>query len=201
MQVFFQPVASLKVQVIRGFVEQQQVGLFQQQLGQGNAHLPATGEFFRAPMPIGGGKSQTAQHHSHLRLERIPVAMLKLGIDGVETVGDLLILGPGRIKFTHLLHQGFHLLLHGEQIAEHRHALRHHRAPGKGQAILREIAGGGPLGESDLAVIERFEARQHPEQRGLARAVCAHQTHAIARRDQPVEILKQQLGAEAFSGR
>ena len=42
MQVFFQPVASFKVEVVRGFVEQQQVWLLQQQLRQGEPHLPTT---------------------------------------------------------------------------------------------------------------------------------------------------------------
>ena len=148
-----------------------------------------------------GGKSQAAQHHSHLRFERIAVAVLELGVDGVEAVGDLLVLGPGGIEFPHLLHQGFHLLLHGEQIAEHRHALRHHRAPGKRQAVLRQVAGGDPFGKADLAVVERLEARQGLEQGGLARAVRAHQAHAVARRDEPVEIFEQQFGAETLSGR
>ena len=53
VQVFFQPVAGFEVKVIGGLVEQQQVGLFEQQLGQGNAHLPAAGEFLRAAAPIG----------------------------------------------------------------------------------------------------------------------------------------------------
>ena len=42
MQVFFQPVASFKVEVVSGFVEQQQVWLLQQQLRQGEPHLPTT---------------------------------------------------------------------------------------------------------------------------------------------------------------
>ena len=99
VQVFFQPVAGLEVQVIGGLVEQQQVGLFQQQLSQGDAHLPAAGEFFRAAMPIGGGKSQTAQHHSRLRFKRISVAVLELGVNGVEAVGDLLVLGARPDRF------------------------------------------------------------------------------------------------------
>ena len=201
VQVFFQPVAGLEVQVVGGFVEQQQVGFFQQQFGQGDAHLPAAGEFFRAAMPIGGRESQPAQHHSHLRLERISVAVLELGVDGVEAVGHRCVLGPGGIDFPHLLHQAFHLLFHGEQIAEHGHALRHHRAPGKRQAVLRQVAGRDPFGKADLAVVEGFKAGQGLEQSGLARAVRAHQAHAIARRDEPVEIFEQQLGAEAFSGR
>ena len=95
----------------------------------------------------------------------------------------------------------FHLLLHGQQVAEHRHAFGQHRASGKRQAVLREVTRGDPLGKGDFAVIERLEARQHLEQRGLARAVRAHQAHAVARRDEPIEIFKKRLGAESLSGR
>src|SRR5205814_1249868 len=55
-QIFFQPVASFKIKMVGGFIEQEQVRLLQQELGQGNSHLPATGEFIRMPMPVFFGK-------------------------------------------------------------------------------------------------------------------------------------------------
>ena len=52
LQIFFQPVAGFKVEMVRGLVEQQEVGFLQQQLGQGEAHLPAAGEFFGQARPV-----------------------------------------------------------------------------------------------------------------------------------------------------
>ncbi len=40
-EVVFQPVAGFQVEMVGGFVQQKQVGLFEQQFGQRNAHLPA----------------------------------------------------------------------------------------------------------------------------------------------------------------
>ena len=51
-QIVFEPVAGFQIEVVGGFVEQQQVGLFEQQFGQRDAHLPAAGKLFGAAFPI-----------------------------------------------------------------------------------------------------------------------------------------------------
>ena len=51
-EIAFQPVARFQIQVVGGLVEQQQVRLFEQQLGQRDAHLPAAGELFGAALPV-----------------------------------------------------------------------------------------------------------------------------------------------------
>ena len=43
-QISLQPLARFQVEVVGWLVEQHQVGTLQQQLGQGDAHLPAGGE-------------------------------------------------------------------------------------------------------------------------------------------------------------
>jgi hypothetical protein len=119
----------------------------------------------------------------------------------MKALAHLLVLVAFGVQFGNLPHETLHLLLHREQIAEHRHALGEHGASRKRQTVLRQVTGGDPLGEGDFAVIERLEARQHLEQGGLTRAVRTHQAHTIARRDEPIEVFKQQLGAETLSGR
>ena len=57
-EVFFQPVAGFEIKMVGGLVQQQQVGLLQQQLDQRDAHLPAAGEFFRLPGPVFFSKTQ-----------------------------------------------------------------------------------------------------------------------------------------------
>ena len=75
-----------------------------------------------------------------------------------------------------------------------------HGAAGERQPVLRKIADGHALGEADRSVVERFHAAQNFEQRGFAGAVAADQAGALARRDQPVAVFKQELVAETFSG-
>ena len=71
-QVLFQPVAGLQVEVVGGLVQQQHVGLSQQQFGQGNAHLPAAGKLFRPPRPVLFPKAQAVQHRADLGLNGVP---------------------------------------------------------------------------------------------------------------------------------
>ena len=52
MQIFFQPVAGFEIEMVGGLVEQQQVGLLQQQLGERDAHLPAAGKFVGLARPV-----------------------------------------------------------------------------------------------------------------------------------------------------
>ena len=47
--------------MVGGLVEQQQVGLFEQQFGQRDAHLPAAGELFGAAFPIALRETQAAE--------------------------------------------------------------------------------------------------------------------------------------------
>ena len=51
-QIPFEPVAGIEVEVIRRLVEQQQARLLQQQLGQGDAHLPTARERFGGPLRV-----------------------------------------------------------------------------------------------------------------------------------------------------
>src|SRR5208282_3835354 len=73
-QILFQPIPGFEIEVVGGLVEQQQVRLLQQQLGQCNAHLPASGEFFGAAMPILLAETEAHEHASDLGLDGKSVA-------------------------------------------------------------------------------------------------------------------------------
>ena len=51
-KIAFEPVPCLKVQVIGRLIKQQQVRPLQQELGQHDSHLPATGKFLRTTVQI-----------------------------------------------------------------------------------------------------------------------------------------------------
>ncbi len=104
------------------------------------------------------------------------------------------------VEFRHVSGQVFHLLFHVAQLREDRHALGKDGAAGERQPILRQVPGADALGPADRAVVEAFRTRQNLQQRGFAGAVRAHQADAVARRDQPVRSLEEELVAIAFSG-
>ena len=74
VEILLEPVARLKIKVVGGLIQQKQVGLFQKQLGKRDAHLPATGEFFCATLPIFFSESQAVQDDANLRFNVVTVA-------------------------------------------------------------------------------------------------------------------------------
>ena len=186
--------------MIGGLVEQQQVGFFEQQLGQRDAHLPAAGKFLGALVPLLVRKAEAGQHGSHLRFDGVAVARAEFAIQLMEAVGHLRILRARGIQLAHLVRELFHLHFHLLQRSENRHAFGEDAAAGEREAVLRQVAGADAARDAELAVVERLHAGQHFEQRGFAAAVRAHQAGAVLGRDHPVEIFKQQLGAEALAG-
>ena len=74
VQVLLQPVARLEIEVVRGLIEQQQIGLDQQELGQRDAHLPAAGKLLGRAVRILARKAQAVEHRAGLRFQRIAVA-------------------------------------------------------------------------------------------------------------------------------
>ena len=87
--------------MVRRLVEQQQVRLLQQQLGQRDAHLPAAGELFGVALPVFLAEAQPAQHRAHLRVERVAVVRAEFAIHAVKALADLRVLRAGRIKLRH----------------------------------------------------------------------------------------------------
>ena len=77
LQIVLEPVARFEIEVVGRLVEQQQVGLGQQQLGQRDAHLPAAAELIGLPRPILFAEAEAGEHAAHLRVERVAVERVK----------------------------------------------------------------------------------------------------------------------------
>ena len=199
-QVLFEPVAGFEIEMVRGLVEQQQVGLRQQQLGERDAHLPAAGELFGVARPVFFAEAETVEHGADLRVERIAVVHAKMAEDNLVAIGHLRVLVGVVIEFRDFVRELFHLLFERAQIGEDRHALVEDGAAGKLQAVLRKVAESRVLGRDDRTVVECLEAAENFQQRGFAGAVSADQADTRVRRDQPIEIFEEEFGSESFAG-
>ena len=186
--------------MVGGLVEQQQVGLLEQQLGQGDAHLPAAGELFGEAGPVLLGEAETAEHGAHLGFDGVAIAGAEFGVEMVEAVGDVAVFLAGWIEFGHAVGELFELLLDGLHLGEDAHALGKDGAAGEREAVLRQVAGGDAAGGGVSAVIERVEVAEDFEEGGFAGAVGAHQSDAVFVSDEPVDAIEEELGAEAFAG-
>ena len=121
-------------------------------------------------------------------------------LQAVIAVGDVGIFRAGVVEFGDAVGERFQFPLHGVEFGEHRHAFGKNGAAGKREAILRQISGSGALGNDERAVVERVQAGENLHQCGFAGAVRAHQSDAVAGRDQPVGVFKKKFVAETFSG-
>ena len=97
-EIFFEPVASFEIEMIRRLIQKQQVRLLQQQLGKRDAHLPSAREFVSLPIPIVLTKSESSEHAAHLRLDGIAVTGLKFMLYTLIAIGDLCILRRGVVQ-------------------------------------------------------------------------------------------------------
>ena len=178
-QIFFQPVARFEIEMVGGLVEQQQVRLLQQQLGQCDAHLPAAGEFFGPAMPVFLAETEAHEHAPDLRLDGVSVASAKFVLEALIALRDLRVFRRGVIELGHASGQVFHLLFHLSQLGKNRHALGEHGASGEREPVLRQVAGADALGRAERTVVERLDPRENLHQRGFAGAVRAHQADAV----------------------
>ena len=161
-QMAFQPRHRLGVEMVGRLVQQQQVGLVEQQLAQRDAAALAAGQFCH--VGIVGRAAQRVHRLIDLAVE-IPQAR---GLDLVLQLGHLV---GGLVGIVHrqLVVAIEDRLLLGD-------AFHHVLAHGLGRVELRlllEIADARALGDPGLAVIFLVDAGHDPQQRRLAGAVDA----------------------------
>ncbi len=178
----FQPVDRLNVQVVGGFVQQQDVGSAHQRLRQQHAPLHAAGQRREIGVP---GQLQPFQHLLHAAVQVPAVARLDAGLRRrhrrhVADVHGVMVAGQQRAEVAqafgyHVEHAALHVL---------RHLLRHPRDHHPGL-------------HAHLAVVGLELTGHQPHQGGLAGAVAADDADAFAGFDGQVDVVEQQRTADA----
>ena len=164
-QMLFQPVHTFGVEVVGGFIEQQDGWLLQQQSAEGHSSSFTTREF--VDWPIGRWASQG--FHGHVQPSiKIPRASEFELLLQVALLFEKLLHLFGRHLFGELLVDG---VVIGEHLLHFAYALFHNFEHGSGftgQGLLLEIPDGVPAGGGDLAFILGVEAGHDLEQGGFA---------------------------------
>jgi len=174
--------------------------LLKKKLGEGEAHLPSTGEFVGEARPIFFGKAQAHQNSAHFGFDGVAVAGAEFVFDAVVAIGNRGVLRTGVVELRHTVSERFHLHFNGAEIVKYRHALRKHRSAREREAILRKISGGGPLGDGKGAIVEGIHAGEDFHECGLASTVATDEADAVVRRNQPIRVFEEEFVAETFSG-
>ncbi len=161
-----QPQGAFQVEVVGGFVQQQQVGFGEQGRGQGHAHAPAAGELGHRPFEVGVREAEAGQD-----LRRSGGGAVRSDLDQAAVdVGDAL--GRRRLQ---LGEQGVALDVGGQ------HGLD--QADRRGGRFLVHRGDAVALGHGHLAGGGGQFAQDDLEQGRLADAVAAHQADLGAGRD------------------
>ena len=169
VQEVLEPQDRLGIQVVRGLVEQQQVGSLEQQLAQGHAAALAAGKY--VDRHVGIGQLQGVHGLAELGID-IPA------VGGVDLVLELAHLGHEgvhvAIRVAHLLADLIEAIDLGDHIAKrHAHVLDDGLVVIERRLLLQDahsVAGGEP----GIAVGDLLDAGHDLEQGRLAHAVGTH---------------------------
>ncbi len=181
LEVVLQPQGSLEVEVVGGFVQQQEVGLAEQHGGQRNAHAPAAGEISAGTLLLLGVEAEAVQDGRGTRGRAVRLDVRQPGMDVGDAVGIGGVLGLGQ--------EG------GALAVGHQNGIDQALRPGRG--LLRHHAHAGAVGQRDVAGIGMQFARDQLQQRRLAGAVAADQPGMVPGRQRQVGALQQDAPADA----
>ena len=170
LQMVFEPGDRLRVQVVGGFVQQQDVRVLQEDAAQRHPPLLAAGEH-----PAAHVRGRAAQGvHGHLQA--------RVQVPGVHRVELVLHLGLAVDERLHgvVVHGLGELLVDGVELVEQVHrglgALPDdlaHRLLRVERRLLGQVVDGVAFGENGLALVLPVDAGEDAQQRTLARAVQA----------------------------
>ena len=196
VEVGFEPVARLEVEVIGRLVEEQQTRLAQQQLREGDAHLPAPGKRLGRAVEVRRPEAQALQHRRRLELDAVPVVHAEAILQVAVPVEHAVVFRLGNRRIAEARFERVHLGLHREQRAERARSLVEHAAAGVVQPVLRQIADGERGRREDGSRVGLVEARHHLEQRRLAGPVRSAQADPFLVGDLPRDAIEQYAVAE-----
>ena len=174
-----QPAPSHHVEVVRGLVQQEQIGLSQEHPGQRHPNLPAAAQRAHGLLPALPGEAEAMEDLPHPLVHCKPTRH-------AELLGLLCepVHGAAGSGLHSLLRLG-HRRLEGEQTG-HARACFFPAAPvSVHPEVLVQVAEGESWRCLDASVVDEVLSSKHPQQGGLARAVPPHETDCLARMNGP----------------
>ena len=198
-EVLLQPVAGFQVEMVGRLVQQQQIGLFQQQLGERDAHLPAAGKLLGALLPLALRKPEPGEHAPTWASMAYPSRAwnsLSAWWNRSATWAYSALAGSSsaiRCVSASCSSSSARSRRRRSCTPRTRSARKARAPPAGGTRCVT------PFWVVMDAGIEALDSRQHLENGRLARAVGAHDADAVVGRDQPVYVFKKDFGAVPFS--
>ena len=188
-QVLFEPGDGVDVEVVRRLVEDEDVGLGQQQSGEGHPHPPATGQLADRPVVGIGREAESVQDAMGLGLQGVPAQLLEARPGLAVPLEDPLVVGvvdvaESILEMVEATGQLDEMLGAGDGLLEH-------RALAVTLEVLREVAHAQILRAMDLTDVGLVQSDEDLEQRGLADAVAADQGSSLRRQEPDGQVGEQ----------
>jgi hypothetical protein len=179
-QRVFEPVDALDVEVVGRLVEQQDVGLLEEEARQGRPHAPAARKGAEGAVQLVGVEAEAGEGGlgagadamvGFLGVERL--------LDAMQLAQKLLVAVALVVGLRQLFADSFLLFLQGQHVLESAEGLVPHRAVvGELLHVLLQVADGDAL-PRDRARIDALFPGDHLEECRLAGAVGTHETDAV----------------------
>ena len=194
LEVTLQPVHRLGVEVVGRLVEQQQVGLLQQQLAERHPAALAAGE--DVDRRVRRRAAQGIHRLLELGVDVPRVAVVELGLHLAHLGHQRVEVG---VRLTHrgaeLVHPGLQRLDVGDRLLD---VLQDGLALGQ-RRLLQQDADGGVLGQHGVAVVGGLQPGHQLQQRRLARAVRTDDADLRARVERQRHVVQHDLVAERLA--
>ena len=165
--------------MVRGLVHQKQPGLLQQDLTQGDAHLPAAGEGRDEPVVVLGDESELGHDlvDGAFHVEEVePVRLLLQLVQLLEEDGHEIHVG---LVLQRLL-DALGVLDHDALLAKRAHEFFADGVGFLNLKLLGEVADLDLVREHDLALVSLHLTHDDPQLGGLTGAVPAHEADLLA---------------------
>ncbi len=185
-EVVLEPRRAVDVEVVGGFVEDQDVGVADEQASQRHAHPPAAGQLGDGTVGIGGGETEAGQDPVGLRFQGVAALLLEVRLDLAVAVEQL---GIGRAG----AHPALELVQLVGQVGEPgcpEHDVEH-RTDAEVGDLLGQVADAEVLGPVDLADVRLLLAQEHLDEGGLTGPVTADEGDAPAGADLQADVAEQ----------
>ena len=192
-QEALEPLHRFQIEMVRRLVEQQHLGVADEQFRKRDAHLPTAGELGGGTGHVALGEAEAEQHASHFRLQRVAAEHL-VGVPR-PAHGRQLSFGGVRAQLRLQLVQA---LLRFKNLGLGRDDLFEDGQVPHLDGLLLQIAHARPLGEEHAPLVRIVLAGDNVEQRRLARAVRAHERQPVVLFQAERHVVEQRAAAVGF---
>ena len=162
--------------MIGRLIQHEQVGLFQQQAGQGDAHLPATGKLPAGAFEVGLAEPQSEENAFRLVAELVRLQVVEQGGEVTVALEALLVVGGSGIKALQFQFALVQVVAMGLDIAGGRLHLVDDEAVRGNNGHLGKVTNGHVRSLFHGEAVRLLEPVEDLEKGGLAAPVGPHQT-------------------------